>query len=92
MSCSTTVRSALPVASRYSSAGLNCTQLTSALCASVVLRGALSRRSQSMSFLSSPTEAKSVGLVLCHATSSTTPPCAVYVCIALITCSTALRG
>lgn len=73
---SATVLSAEPVARIYSEYGLNERQLTSAECASIICEGLLAhdaeRVSQSISFLSSPTEPNMESWRRCQATSSTT--------------------
>ena len=72
-----------PVIKTKSELGLKATALTSAVWAAVWEMGleeAVSRVSQIMSILSSPTEAKRLSCIECHATSSTTPSCPLKVC------------
>mmetsp|Transcript_7638 Transcript_7638/g.21687 ORF Transcript_7638/g.21687 Transcript_7638/m.21687 type:complete len:227 (-) Transcript_7638:607-1287(-) len=84
MSCRATVLSALPVARIHSLLGLKARQFTSASWASTVCHGSVGglRMSQTRSFLSSPTEPNRCSCLQCHATSSTTPTCEVYVALA----------
>mmetsp|Transcript_35276 Transcript_35276/g.83540 ORF Transcript_35276/g.83540 Transcript_35276/m.83540 type:complete len:320 (+) Transcript_35276:382-1341(+) len=78
-----TVLSAEPVAMRFVLKGLNARQLISAAWPITDCTGFLSatRSSQMRRCLSSPTDPKMLLFSACHATSSTTPACPLYVAI-----------